>query len=136
MAVTIPVADATIAIRAAAAADAIDPTVASVIGYLFAASKAMVEAHAPDAPDDIQNVATIRLLGWLYDSDPTDPTVGRALWISGAASILAQWRVHRAGVIGGEDAAAAGRVPPPPEDGSFILTSDNGALAWVAFPLP
>lgn len=144
MAVTITPADATLAIRAAAAADAIDPTVATVIGYLFKAASAMVLDHAPKAPDEIHDVALIRLVGWLYDSDPADPAVGRALLVSGASAVLAPWREHRAGAIGTLDAgggpspapAPGAGLPPLPGAGNFILAVKDGELIWVAFPLP
>lgn len=137
MAVTIPIADATIAIRAATSADDIPAEVTAVIKWLFPAASALVVDYAPQAPNDMHNAAVIRLTGWLYDADPTDPAIGRALSVSGAAALLHRWRVHRAGVIGGTATPAPGPAgPSPPAAGTYILTSQGGALIWVAFPLP
>ena len=58
-----------------------------------------VGKYAPDAPEATANEAVIRLAGYLLDA----PTAGRGssyanvLHNSGAASILAPYRVHRAG---------------------------------------
>lgn len=141
MAVTITIPELAIAIRAAASEDAIPAPVLTVLGFLAPAAAAMVLGYAPKAPDSMHNAAVVRLGGWLFDADPTDPTVGRALHVSGAAALLAQWREHRAGAVTGvgvpspTPAPGAG-LPPPPSEGSFILTVNDGALAWVAFPLP
>lgn len=144
MAITISQTDATLAIRAAAVADAIDPAVATVVGYLFKAASALIIEYAPGAPDDVHNMGLIRLLGWLYDSDPSDPSIGRAMAVSGASALLAPFRTHRAGAIGaldqqpapGGDVPAGAGLPAYPAEGSFILTVNNGELAWVEFPLP
>ena len=67
------------------------------------AAQALVDRHAPDAPDDVKNEATLRLFGWLFDSGSFSsderPAVNSAgaLIKSGAASLLKPWRVHRAG---------------------------------------
>ena len=67
------------------------------------AAVAIIDTHAPDAPDDVKNEATLRLFGWLFDSGsfgsderPAVSSAG-ALIKSGAASLLKPWRVHRAG---------------------------------------
>ena len=67
------------------------------------AAQALVAQHAPDAPDDVKDEATLRLFGWLFDSGsfgsderPAVSSAG-ALIKSGAASLLKPWRVHRAG---------------------------------------
>ena len=69
----------------------------------LAAAVALVTQHAPDAPDDVKDEATLRLFGWLFDSGsfgseerPAVSSAG-ALVKSGAASLLKPWRVHRAG---------------------------------------
>ena len=66
------------------------------------AAVAIVDKHAPDAPDDVKDEATLRLFGWLFDSGQWDaghPAVNSAgaLTKSGAAGLLRPWRVHRAG---------------------------------------
>ena len=67
------------------------------------AAQALVDTHAPNAPDDVKNEATLRLFGWLFDSGgwgsderPAVSSAG-AFVKSGAASLLKPWRVHRAG---------------------------------------
>lgn len=143
MAVSIPQGDATVAIRAATSAENVDPAVNTVIGYLYAACVALVEEYAPEAPDSVHNIALIRLLGWMYDTDPTDPSLGRAMMVSGAAPLLGQWRVHRAGVIGDTDAAGGttpvapgAGLPPAPASGHYILSVNDGTLVWLEFPDP
>jgi len=148
MAVTISAAEVAVAIRAATDANEVPGPVATVLNFLVPAASAILLRHAPDAPDAIHDAALIRLAGWLYDADPTDRRLADALTVSGAAQLLAQWRTHRAGAIDGIDPAPGpspspspsptpgGNVPAPPGDGHFILTSTDGALAWVAFPVP
>ena len=73
-----------------------------ILRRLHAVATAHVTRHAPDAPEDVQDEATIRIVGYLYDQ----PNAGRsiayanALRNSGAASLLLPWREHRAGAIG------------------------------------
>jgi len=149
MPVAISQVQATIAIRAATSEATIAAPVAETVGLLWPAAIAAVEAFAPDAPDSVLNVAAVRLLGWLYDSDPAESAQGRALQASGAAPLLAQWRIHRAGAIGAAAAASptptptptptpsGGELPPRPTGaGRFILVFDNGVLTWAAFPSP
>ncbi|MYA41282.1 MAG: hypothetical protein F4Z31_05970 [Gemmatimonadetes bacterium] len=143
MAITITNPELAVAIRAAADADAIAPQVASVLGFLAPAASAIVLHYAADAPDPVHNAAMIRLVGWLYDADPTDSRVSRALEVSGAAGLLARWRSHRAGAIGaaaptpgGGDVPAGAGLPPLPGEGHFILAVDDGELVWLPFPKP
>ncbi len=69
----------------------------------LAAAVALVTRHAPDAPDDIKDEATLRCFGWLFDSgsfggdERLAVSSAGALIKSGAASLLKPWRVHRAG---------------------------------------
>ena len=146
MAVTITQSDATVAIRAAADAEAIPGPIAATVAFLFPAAVAIILEYAPKAPNDVHNAALIRLLGWLYDADPADPALGRALSVSGAAALLSQWRIHRAGAITATDTGGDTPTPTPPEpeppvpeppfSGSYVLTSVNGSLQWIAFPQP
>ena len=73
-----------------------------VLARIDDAARAMVLDFAPGAPDAIHNEAYVRLAGWLYDADPSGSTPGgpSALRSSGAAAILAPYKVRRAGVIG------------------------------------
>ena len=82
-----------------------EPTgaVAVVLSRIGAAATAMVERYAPNAPDAIHDEAYVRVVGWLYDSDPTGASPGGpvALRSSGAASLLGPYKVRRGGLIGG-----------------------------------
>ena len=80
---------------------------------LLAVAMALVEQYAPGAPEAIQNEATVRTAGWLghtpvgsisrIQTGPreTEYTPGQtgALRHSGAMSLLAPWKVRRAGAI-------------------------------------
>ena len=75
---------------------------------------AMIDRYAPGAPAAVANEAAIRLTGWLAQqpkaavrsvSGPDEMDLAFAVsnpsgfLQSGAAALLAPWRVHRAGVI-------------------------------------
>lgn len=78
------------------------------------AAAARVEREAPGAPAAVKSEATIRLAGYLYSSDfgaIRKETIGpreveyvtnhaNAWRNSGAAALLAPWKIRRAGVIG------------------------------------
>lgn len=145
MAVTITAGELAVAIRAAAAADAVPDQVATTLGFLMPAAAAMLLDYAPAAPDAVHNAALIRLAGWLYDADPTDSRVSNAIHVSGATNLLASWREHRAGIIGNVAAASGGGtgpvtpgagLPDLPSSGSWTLIVNNGELEWIKFPLP
>lgn len=73
----------------------------------------LVERYAPGAPEEIQNEAVIRLSGWLCEQPAASireeetgdirtsyaANNANALKHSGAMSLLAPFRVYRAGVI-------------------------------------
>ncbi len=110
---TTPVATAT---AVACLKDALKAAVADDdrIASLGAAASALVERHAPGAPQAVKTEATIRVAGWMRTSAHGDlvpisigeihfqwrPTIGRnALRQSGAAGLLAPWHRPRATVI-------------------------------------
>ena len=139
MAVTITAAEVAVAIRAATSADSVPAPIATVLGFLVPAGAAMVLRHAPEAPDALHNAALIRLAGWLYDADPTDSRLSDALSVSGAANLLAQWRVHRAGLIDSDSdptptPGGGGNVPQPPSSGLATLVAVNGVIQWSSSP--
>ena len=119
-----------------------DAAIKTTLQFLIATAKAHILHYAPAAPDAVHDGSLVRLVGFLYDVDATDRVALNPLMNSGAASMLQPWRDHRIGVIGAADAilpptpTPGGTVPEPPGDGYFILTSDDGALSWVAFPPP
>ncbi len=141
MAVTVTAPELAVVLRLASATDNVDTAVALVLKFALAAASRCVVDYAPDAPDDVHNAAAIRLCGWLYDAEPSDPQVSRALQVSGAQALLSAYRVHRAGVFGETTegpgpAPAPSVIPAPPDSGHYILSSDNGALEWLEFPEP
>ena len=141
MAVTITDAQIAVAIRAATAEDDVPGPIQVVLAILIPAATACVLDYAPKAPDALHNAAVVRLTGWLYDADPTDPQISQAIRVSGAGPLLSAYRVHRAGIIGDTAGGVppsppAAGLPPAPAAGSFILTVQDGVLSWVAFPLP
>ncbi len=143
MAVTITAGDLAVVLRAAPAADEVDARILTVVNLALSFASSCVMDYAPKAPDGVHNAAVARLAGWLYDADPSDPQTANALRVSGAQSMLAMYREHRAGVFGeaSEGPGPAPQpvpsgIPAPPDDGNYILTANDGDLAWVAFPEP
>lgn len=81
---------------------------------LGAAASAMVEQYAPGAPQSVRDEATVRMAGYLAQSDfgsvvkesigPQDVEYAvnhaNAFRNSGAAGLLSRWRVRRAGAVG------------------------------------
>ena len=71
--------------------------VAGILTRLTSVAVATINEHAPDAPDDIKDEATIRMAGYLYDQ-PTATAGLRfafSFWNSGAAALVAPWIVQR-----------------------------------------
>lgn len=80
---------------------------------LLAVVTALVERYAPDAPEEVLNEAAVRCAGWLahtaagsiarVETGPkaTEYAVGQkgALRHSGAMSLLAPWKMRRAGAV-------------------------------------
>ena len=127
-------------IRAATDSTSVPAPVALALSFLVPAAKDMIEQYAPGAPGEVMDTALVRLAGYLYDMGPESARLSNPLVNSGAAAILAQWRVHRAGVINPTTATTpvepAGNIPEPPTAGTFILAADNGELEWLTFPKP
>ncbi len=105
---------AVIGITAEKLAEALKITDAALVERLLPVAYGLVVKYAPDAPLEIRNEAIIRCAGWLKDqpspsirSEKTGDietayatTNTNALKASGAMSLLAPWRVYRAGTIG------------------------------------
>ena len=71
------------------------------VARIMATVTALVEKHAPNAPDAIQNEAVVRAGGWLFDMPAAQRTAaGDVLRNSGALALMLPWRVHRAGSTG------------------------------------
>ena len=65
---------------------------------------AVIERYAPDAPDAVKDEAAVRVAGYLLDQPPAPAGDGHAAALrnSGAAALVSQWRVRRAGVVGAD----------------------------------
>ena len=59
-----------VALRASDGSEALEAPLDAVFERLLNATKEMVEAYAPTAPVAVQDEATIRTAGFLYDSTP------------------------------------------------------------------
>lgn len=73
-----------------------------IMTRLLAVGTAKVERWAPDAPEAVQNEAVVRFAAYLYDQPQTHPGTdyGAAFRNSGAMSLLTDYHMHGAGVIG------------------------------------
>lgn len=108
---------------------------ATALKFLAAGAKSAILTYAPDAPDEIHDLALSRLAGFLYDND-ADTRITNPMQVSGAAALLSQYRVHNVGVIGGEDLAPTGGLPAVPSEGTFLLVARDGIRSWFDWPLP
>ena len=90
---------------------------------LLAFSSEAVTKHAPGAPTTTANEAVRRLAGYLYDMPEAarGDAYANGLRNSGAARMLLPYRVHRAGLSGGETTETASSPP------GFTLLSLVGA---------
>lgn len=139
--VTLSLSDALLANRIITDADNVPAQITTIGNVLLPAVCMIIETYAPTAPTDVCNAAAVRLFGWMYDADPIEGRNARALHVCGAAAILQGFREHRAVAISPEAAAPGGTpsgagLPDLPPAGDYILTTQNGELAWVEFPLP
>ena len=63
--------------------------------------EAVIEQYAPNAPDTVKDQACIMAAGYIWEAPAAAPArmnFSNALQNSGAASLLAPWREHQAGV--------------------------------------
>ena len=107
MAVT--VSQAAVALRLlGSTTDTIDAAQADIVARQINVAQGLVTAHAPTAPVNIQDEAVIRLVGFLYDQDPSLPRSTNPMVASGAGALLAPW--HRNLLLGVEQAAQAAGI--------------------------
>ena len=106
MAVTLTALDFAIALRVSDGAAPLESPIDSLMGRLLTASTALVEDYAGAAPEAIQNEATIRLGGFLYDAAPSRQ-FQNPMDNSGARALLAPFRVRRAIPLVGVTGAVA-----------------------------
>ena len=97
MAVTLTVDQLRNALRVEDSAEEVE-----IVTRLLAVGTAMVEKYAPDAPDVIQDEATIRIAGYLFDAPSTGRGTPNALRNSSASALLSPYRVQRADVLTAE----------------------------------
>lgn len=120
----------TVAILAGAVrVDGADTEIAAQLTRLITVAQAAVERYTPAAPESVKDEAIIRMAGYLYDA-PTIPEPGSnlniaALRASGAAGLLAPYRVHRLGV---SDMAAAAMAAAPAGNPVIGLSQSGGVL--------
>ena len=134
--VTLTDGDLAVSLRLATDADSVPTPILNTLATIGLGSAFLLELHAPDAPDQVLNLAYIALAGYMYETDPVDIRQSNPVFASGAASILSPYVKHNAGALTPSERVDAGFVPAPPPDGHFILTSNNGAFSWAEFPAP
>lgn len=101
-----------------------------IIERLLAVASALVEERAPGAPQEVQNQAALRLIGWMYDSDPAQIRYGaNPMLHSGAGSLLGPWARQKLLAPSGA-APAPSPAPTPNLDGvdPWALTVNPGLL--------
>ena len=108
----VALANATARLKAAVQGAAADSDERAAV--LGAAASAAIERYAPGAPQAVRDEATVRMAGYLAQSDfgsvvkesigPQDVEYAvnhaNAFRNSGAAGLLSRWRVRRAGAVG------------------------------------
>ena len=65
------------------------------------AAETLIESYAANAPDTVKDQACIMMTGYIHEAPASAPArmnFSNALQNSGAASLLAPWREHQAGV--------------------------------------
>ena len=97
------------AIRVGTDFDALEPALQGVLSRLNRMSRATVQSHTANAPEDVEDEAVIRLAGYLYDA-PTVTRFGQAFRESGALALVDPWKVRGAAVV---DTGTAGEVFVP-----------------------
>ena len=101
MAVTLTLEQLADHLRIERAAVAAGTPVNVVLSEMLALATATVEQYAPDAPDSAHNIATARMVGYLYDSPPASAggAYASGFLYSGAARALGEWRVARSELV-------------------------------------
>ena len=141
MAFTITDGEVALMLRITTDPDNVPKTAQTILKYLIPAGKEMIERYAPKAPTDINNTALAMLVGVLYDQDPSNPITANPIIVSGAQTILAKWRDHRAESINPElvvvnNNPASGLPPFPADNNMYLLSVEEGNLTWLKFPQP
>ena len=101
MAVTVTALELSAALRLGDGQTALIEPTAGIVNRLLSVGTELVQKYAPNAPDEIQNEAVIRVAFYLYDAPPHNSR-GRyqhALTQSGASALLSMYREPRAVLI-------------------------------------
>ena len=116
-------------------AEPVEP-VKGVLTRLLAAAESLVDKYAPDVPAAIQDEAVTRLVGYTYDRPDSPRGSGyAAAWLnSGAASLVAPWRIHR--VEGEGEGAVPGNPVVDITLDAHLLTVTYADGETVALALP
>ena len=84
----------------------------SILSRLQSAAEDVVKLTAPAAPVAVANEAVVRLVGYWFDTDPSESPRrtggGNAMASSGAAQLLAKWRIQVLATPSNLDAPVAG----------------------------
>ena len=106
------------------------------VDRLLATSTALVLRHAPDAPSAIQNEATVRVAGYLFDMPQAGRGAGYAdvLRNSGALALLLPWRVHRAGAVERDDNGEDDDMTPTPVALPGVLAGETQIVSVGSSP--
>ena len=86
----------------------LEPETTALLTRLLGVGRAIVDLHAEQAPEAVQDEAIIRIAAYLYDMPeaPAGTRYAMAWRNSGAASLLGPWIVRSASIIN-----AAGKTP-------------------------
>ena len=103
MAVTITLRQLAHEVRVTTASDdaGVSPYYVTILTRDLAAATELVEARAPNAPDESQNKAVVLVVGYWLEAAPASPQrFGLNAWLhSGAAALLAPYIERRAQAI-------------------------------------
>ena len=98
MAVTLTVQQLAYGLRLIAdTTDTVEEPMLAVLTRTLGAATELVQDYASAAPESVQNEATLRLAGYLYDTPPSIAGASQhPLRDSGALALLSTYRVRRA----------------------------------------
>lgn len=131
---TITVEQLAVAVRVIATADAaLHASVRDQLTRLRAVAFQTIADHAPEAPTEVADEAAVRMVGWMYDTDPAGRrSAVDILTTSGAAGLLARWRTRTVLAPSGGLAPLPGPAPGPAGPGVDPEARQAAAQALAA----
>ena len=105
MAVTLTALQLATALRQSAGAEPLEEPQKNIFERLLSAVTSLVQDYAPQAPENLQNEAAIRVGAWIFDAVP-GRSQANAMDSSGARGLLAPYRIRRAFPVDGGDTPA------------------------------